>query len=194
MGESISRVTTTTALGLAMLAASALSPAGDGAAEPMVVFVCEHGSSRSLLAASLFNRMAEERGLSVRALSRAASEKTADQSVPAPLAKQMAADGFQVEDFKPKALTVSEASTAKRIVTLQFDESVEAAKEAPVERWSDIGSPSREYANTKRAIASHIGALLDQLKGGADGSSGKQESTAGPRGYGAVTFQIRPHS
>jgi len=173
--QSISRVATTTALALAMLGAPALSSAGGGTAEPTVVFVCEHGSSRSLLAASLFNRMAEERGLSVRALSRAASEKTADQSVPAPLAKQMAADGFQVEDFKPKALTASEAVAATRIVTLQFDASVEAANEAPVERWSDIGSPSREYAVTKRVIASHIRALLEQLRGGADTSTGKRE-------------------
>jgi arsenate reductase len=173
MGKSISKIVTTTALGLAMLGALTLSPVG--AAEKTVVFVCEHGSSRSLLAASLFNRMAEERGLSVRALSRAASEKTTDQKVPAPLAKQMAADGFQVEDFKPAALTPSEASTAAKIVTLQFNESLEAAKEAPVERWSDIGSPSREYDKTKGTISSHIGALLDQLKGGADASSGKQK-------------------
>src|SRR5262245_45791853 len=173
--KSISKLTTSAALGLAMLGAPALSPAGGGAAEPTVVFVCEHGSSRSLLAASLFNQMAEERGLSARALSRAASEKTADQSVPAPLAKQMTADGFQVEGFRPRALTASEAAAATRIVTLQFDEAVEAANEAPVERWSDIGSPSREYAATKGTIASHIRALLDELKGGADRSTGKQE-------------------
>ncbi len=172
MGKSISIIATTTARVLAMLGVPVLSSAR--AAEPTVVFVCEHGSARSLLAASLFNRMAGERGLSVRALSRAASEKTADQRVPAPVATQMAADGFQVEDFKPTALSASEASTATRIVTLQFDELLEAAKEAPVERWSDIGSPSLEYANTKRTIASHIHALLDQLKGGAT-APGKQQ-------------------
>lgn len=59
-----------------------------------VVFVCEHGSSKSLVAATLFNKMAEQRGLTVRALSRAVSEKTVDKQVPENLARTMALDGF----------------------------------------------------------------------------------------------------
>jgi hypothetical protein len=64
---------------LAVVAATLAS--GLASADSTVVFVCEHGSSRSLVAASLFNRVAEERGLSVRALSRAASSETVDQKV-----------------------------------------------------------------------------------------------------------------
>ena len=41
-----------------------------------IVFICEHGSSRSFVAASLFDRIAEQRGLAVRALSRAVSPET----------------------------------------------------------------------------------------------------------------------
>jgi chromate transporter len=42
-----------------------------GEAKPrLVVFVCEHGSAKSLVAASFFERLAKERGMPVRAISR----------------------------------------------------------------------------------------------------------------------------
>ena len=44
-----------------------------------VVFVCEHGSVKSLVAQEWFNRRAKERGLAVRAVSRGI---TPDASVP----------------------------------------------------------------------------------------------------------------
>ena len=57
---------------LGILAMRAPLPAAGAGAEPprTVVFVCEHGSAKSLVAASLFDRMAKERGVAVRAVSR----------------------------------------------------------------------------------------------------------------------------
>lgn len=46
----------------------------------LIVFVCEHGSAKSLVAASFFERMAKERGIVVRAVSRGTAP---DASVPA---------------------------------------------------------------------------------------------------------------
>src|SRR5262249_53143547 len=48
--------------------AEAGTAAADASSAPTIVFVCEHGSSRSLVAATLFNRIAEQRGLAVRAI------------------------------------------------------------------------------------------------------------------------------
>jgi len=36
----------------------------------LIVFVCEHGSAKSLAAASFFERLAKERGMAIRAVSR----------------------------------------------------------------------------------------------------------------------------
>jgi len=38
-----------------------------GAKDPTVVFVCEHGAAKSVIAAAYFNKMAAERGLRARA-------------------------------------------------------------------------------------------------------------------------------
>ena len=52
---------------LGVLAATA-SHAGDDKPAATVVFVCEHGAAKSVVAAAHFNRMARERGLAVRAI------------------------------------------------------------------------------------------------------------------------------
>ena len=152
-------------ISLAFILVSLLAPLAYGGDQaPTVVFVCEHGSSRSLMAASLFNRMAEQRGITARAVSRAASAETVDQKVPDKLASTMAAEGFDVAGFKPQPISAMEASKAVRVVTLAYDKPLETAA-TPVERWSDIGSPGREYQKTRDAIASHVDTLLRELEG-----------------------------
>ena len=59
----------------------------------LVVFVCEHGSAKSLVAASFFERMAKERGIAVRAVSRGTAP---DTSVPATVVEALRTDGFDV--------------------------------------------------------------------------------------------------
>src|SRR5258706_16004324 len=51
---------------------------------PVVVFVCEHGSAKSVLAAAHFNALAKRRGLRVRAISRGTNP---DQAIAAPVAE-----------------------------------------------------------------------------------------------------------
>lgn len=57
----------------------------------IVLFVCEHGVAKSVLAAALFKTMARERGLAVRADRRAASTPQIEPSLSTN--KAMAADG-----------------------------------------------------------------------------------------------------
>jgi len=128
-----------------------------------VVFVCEHGSSKSLLAATLFNRMAEERRLPVRAVSRAASPETTDSRAPLRLVQKMAADGFQVRAFQPRAVTPSEAAAANRVVVIGYDGDLQALGMADVERWNDVPPASLEYETAKTVIASHIELLFQRL-------------------------------
>ena len=37
---------------------------------PVVIFVCEHGAAKSILSAAIFNKLARERGLNLRAIAR----------------------------------------------------------------------------------------------------------------------------
>jgi arsenate reductase (thioredoxin) len=137
----------------------------------VVVFVCEHGSSKSLVAAALFNRMAEQRGLSQRAISRAVSSKSVDSQVPARLIQNMSGDGFHVETFQPQALTASEAAGAARVVVINYDDDVDAAANVPVERWGGVPPAGTDYENAKKSMGARIETLLSSF--GATGREAK---------------------
>lgn len=127
-----------------------------------VVFVCEHGSAKSLVAASIFNRIAQDRGLAIHAVSRAAGAQTVDKSVPDIVARSMAQDGFQVASFSPQPLGSDEAARADHIVLI-YDGPVEAASGLPVERWDGIAPVSSGYANARSALQSRVEALIVKL-------------------------------
>ena len=162
--KSASRCLIVAGFGAALACGPAFGTDSSGVAgAPAVVFVCDHGSAKSLVAASLFNRMAEQRGLAVRALSRAVSERSVDSKVPDKVVQVMGQDGFQVAAFKPQAMTASEASAAARVVIINVEGPVESASRAPAERWNDIAPVTSEYGKAKSRLVSRIGALLDEL-------------------------------
>ncbi len=128
-----------------------------------VVFVCEHGSSKSVVAAELFNRTAQERGVSLRAVSRAVSAETRESKVPPGLVRSLSADGFNVGTFEPQALAEQEASSAVRVVVMNYDGKVESAGNAKVEHWNELPGVITQYDNAKKEMSSRIDALLKDL-------------------------------
>ena len=56
------------------------------AAATKVVFVCEHGNVKSLMAASCFNQLAEQRGLPFRAVSRGVAPDSIERWTDVPAA------------------------------------------------------------------------------------------------------------
>src|SRR6266481_3434079 len=67
-------------------------------AKPTVVFVCEHGSAKSIIAAAEFERMTKERGLDLNILARGANP---DAEIPKLVRDGLKADGYDLGDFKP---------------------------------------------------------------------------------------------
>jgi len=129
---------------------------------PTVVFVCEHGSAKSLLAASLFDRMATERGLELRALSRGTLP---DDAVPPAVARALREDGFDVGSFRPRALSDADLRSAARAVAIGVEiEDLAARAGAPVVRWGDLPAVSTRYPEARAAIESRLRPLLDELE------------------------------
>lgn len=134
----------------------------DEARPPLVLFVCEHGSAKSLIAALFLERMARNRGIAVRTVSRGISP---DASVPPAVVAALREDGFDVAAFQPKAVTEAELLAASRVVSFGVDPSPLAAGALPrVERWDDVPPVSVSYSEARQAMLSRIHTLLRGLE------------------------------
>jgi protein-tyrosine-phosphatase len=128
----------------------------------IVVFVCEHGSAKSLVAASLFERMARERGVEARAISRGTSP---DAAVPPVVVEALRADGFDVAAFRPRALTGADVGRATRVVAIGVDlGSLGAKAGARAVRWDGVPPVSTHYPEARRDLAARIDRLLEELR------------------------------
>ena len=155
---------------IGVIALYAASP-GESAASPPatvaeidapVVFVCDHGSVKSLMAASLFDQAAARRGLRVRALSRGVNP---DAAVPPAIATAMGQDGFNVANFRPQALSDRDVAGAVRVVAIGVDLSEHDGQvRAPIASWNGVPPASVDYARARDDLARRIEALLDEMQ------------------------------
>jgi arsenate reductase (thioredoxin) len=83
-----------------------------------VVFVCEHGAAKSVIAAAHFNRLATERGLPFRAISRGTKP---DDAVAAGVRAGLATDGIDVSAWRPTAVSDQDIREAAQVVSLATD-------------------------------------------------------------------------
>ena len=159
------------AAALSPLAVSDLARSAEGP-HSTIVFVCEHGSSKSLVAAELFNRAAQQRGIPARAISRAVSEKTVEAAVPPRLVRSLSGDGFDDASFRPQPLTTGEAKNASHVVVINYDADVDAAGGRPLEHWTIAHPVTLEYDGAKAELSSGIDALMERLTAKAERGDG----------------------
>jgi arsenate reductase (thioredoxin) len=126
----------------------------------VVVFVCEHGSAKSVVAAAHFNRLAKERNLKLRAVSRGTNP---DKELPAKTIEGLRADGIDVTGEKPGKLARSDVAGATRVVT--FCNLPEAlATLTPVDNWEDVPPMSEDYGKFRDIVVERIKRLLDEME------------------------------
>ena len=128
--------------------------------EQTVVFVCEHGAAKSAVAAAHFNRLAAERGLRLRAVSRGTAP---DAAVPSYIIEGLRREGLQLPDgFVPSNVSEGEVATAIRIVT--FDVSLQTkADSSRLQRWDGLPAFGAGYDAASRAILAKVDALILEL-------------------------------
>lgn len=126
---------------------------------PTVLFICEHGYAKSLVAALHCERLAAARGITVRALSRGVDP---GKRAPAPTAAGLAADGFDVSGFAPSRATTEEIAGAAYVVLIAVDVDV-SARAGPVLRWDGISALSENYERARGEIVTEVNSLLDRF-------------------------------
>ena len=83
------------------------------ATAPFVLFVCLHGSAKSVIGGEYFRRLARERGLDATTSS-AGTEP--DAEIPPRVAQGLAGDGFDVRGVRPRAVTRADLERASRVI------------------------------------------------------------------------------
>lgn len=124
--------------------------------------VCEHGSVKSLMAASYFNKAAEERRLPFRAIARGVFP---DAAVPPRIATALLEEGFDITTFVPAKFSETELSRAARVIVVGIEPETLGGKPAGVvESWSDVPAASLDYPAARASLMQHVDALLDELE------------------------------
>jgi hypothetical protein len=126
-----------------------------------LLFVCQHGGAKSVVAASHFNRIAAEEGLPFAAVAAAAEEPY--DGVPPPVAEHLEQAGFSVRAFKPHHVTPEEIDAASRVITIGCD--VPGAHE----HWDDVPAASDDLEGSVAAIRRHVERLAQALAEDLDG-------------------------
>jgi arsenate reductase (thioredoxin) len=139
-----------------------------------ILFVCEHGSAKSVIAAAHFNRLAKERNLPYHAIARGLNP---DPEIPQQVRVNLAKDGLDVATWKPQAVAEKDVREAARVVTfgcrVPFPEKITTGK---LVDWQGVPSTSEDYERARTIIVDKIEALIKTLtlNEGKDRSSGRK--------------------
>jgi arsenate reductase len=126
---------------------------------PRVLFVCLHGSAKSLIALEHFRRLAAERGVHVEASS-AGTEP--DTEVPPKVVQGLLGDGIDVGGRRPRRVTRADLESASRVITFACDLGDLAPHGVALERWDDVPAVSEDFKKARDAIVARLPRLLDE--------------------------------
>jgi arsenate reductase (thioredoxin) len=131
--------------------------------DSQVLFVCEHGNVKSLMAASYFNQLARERRLPFQAVSRGSAPDST--TVPPAIIQGLRVDGFDVSSFHPSAVRASDVSASQLVITIgtKLPTDARGAPQPKIEEWNDVPPASVDYYTARDSLKSHIKKLVEQL-------------------------------
>jgi arsenate reductase (thioredoxin) len=130
------------------------------AADARIMFVCEHGAAKSLIAAAYFNKLAAERGLPDRAMFRGADPQ---EAISTRAVEGLRADGIAIPDGKPTAIGAADVSKVTHIFAIGCALPKFAADSGKASDWSDVPD-DKGYGPMRDAIVAHVRAVLDEIQ------------------------------
>jgi arsenate reductase (thioredoxin) len=126
--------------------------------KPVIVFVCEHGAAKSILAAAYFNKVADDQSLNVRAVARGTNP---DPALSSRVVTGLREDGLIPTESVPRKISLADVESAERVITF-CELPVEYQGQARIEHWEDIPPVSDNYEKARQAIIERIGQWLDR--------------------------------
>jgi protein-tyrosine-phosphatase len=127
--------------------------------QPVIIFVCEHGAAKSIVAAAYFNQFIQETGLNLQAIARGTNP---DTTLLPEAIQGLAKDGLTPGEATPQKLTPADIQSAQRMIAF-CELPVEYQGQVIVERW-DVPPVSENYEVARDAIIQHIRYFVSQIK------------------------------
>lgn len=124
-----------------------------------IIFVCEHGAAKSVIAAVYFNKLASEKNLAIRAIARGTNP---DAELSPKAVAGLHADGLTPTESLPQQLSPADIELAQRVVT--FCELPEEYRSTVVvEQWDGVPPVSDDYEKARNAIVERIHRLIKTI-------------------------------
>jgi arsenate reductase (thioredoxin) len=125
---------------------------------PTIVFVCEHGAAKSIIAAAYFNKLAQEKNLNAHAIARGTHP---DPEVSPKAITGLKDDGLSPTERVPQQLSRADVQSAQRIISF-CELPAEFQAKVSIERWGGVPPVSAGYQKARDSILEHINQLLKQ--------------------------------
>ena len=127
---------------------------------PVIIFVCEHGAAKSVLSAAIFNKLAVERGLNLRAIARGTNP---DPEISPKVADGLRADRLASSESAPKKISKADLAGARRVITFcalpdDYPGNIR------VENWDAVLPAIEDYGKARDKLTERIDRLLEELK------------------------------
>src|SRR5512133_1276922 len=129
-------------------------------APPKIVFVCEHGAAKSVIAAKELEKLARERGISIQAVTRGT---TPDPDIPTYVRAGLKADGIEVGTMKPVQVKPEDLRDAVRVISFGPDLSAVGGQTVRVEDWGATPDVSANFPAARDYIVKRLQTLLDEI-------------------------------
>ena len=126
-----------------------------------IVFVCEHGSAKSVIAAAHFNDLAQKNGIPYIATARGINP---DKEIPPYVRTGLTREKLDIKDWQPRPFAKQDAVKAERVVTLGcvLPKSMSTGP-TRLQNWNDVPSPKDNFRDASQAIAGRVASLVTEL-------------------------------
>jgi arsenate reductase len=125
----------------------------------IIVFVCEHGAAKSIVAAAYFNKLASDLGLNLRAIARGTHP---DRELSPVAVTGLHEVGLTPTESVPRKLSLSDVESAQQVITF-CKLPVEYQEKAVIEPWEGVPPVSENYEQARDAILERINKLINTL-------------------------------
>ena len=126
-----------------------------------VLFVCQHGAAKSVIAARYFEELARARGLT---LSASAAGVDPDEAIPEQVIAGLREDGVNDDDTPPQAVTRELLENAQIVVAFGCDLSAITEDAGRIIQWNGVPAVSDGYDTARTEILSRLNDILDRAE------------------------------